>query len=373
MADNEHLKILGQGVKEWNAWIKNNPYIEPDLTKADLRGAELSGVDLSFANLHEADLRETNLSGADLMSADLTEANLRGANLRRADLTNGFLAWANFSRADLSGADLQAAWLEGAYLIRADLKEANLIRANLWGANLKGANLEGTVLRYASLVRTNLRGATLSGCNIYGVSAWDLKTDDKTKQDSLVITLPNSEENITVDNIEVAQFIYLLLNNQKLRDVIDTITSKVVLILGRFTGKRKPALDALRDIIRRYDLTPVMFDFRPPINRDITNTIRTLAGMARYVIADITNPRRVPQEIQAIIDMKVPIKFILKPLEGEEEYDVSDWLDYRWVCRDVFRYRTKNQLISGVDKEILSDLEKTERACARLKRMRTLK
>ena len=34
----------------------------------------------------------------------------------------------------------------------------------------------------------------------------------------------------TVDNIEVAQFIYLLLHNQKIRDVIDTITSKTVLI-----------------------------------------------------------------------------------------------------------------------------------------------
>jgi hypothetical protein len=36
-----------------------------------------------------------------------------------------------------------------------------------------------------------------------------------------------------VGDIEVAQFIYLLLNNQKLRDVIETITSKAVLILGR--------------------------------------------------------------------------------------------------------------------------------------------
>jgi len=54
----------------------------------------------------------------------------------------------------------------------------------------------------------------------------------------LIITPPNEPE-ITVDNIEVAQFIYLMLYNQKIRDVIDTITSKVVLILGRFTPERK--------------------------------------------------------------------------------------------------------------------------------------
>jgi len=39
---------------------------------------------------------------------------------------------------------------------------------------------------------------------------------------------------ITVDNIEVAQFIYLLLNNRAICNVIDAIASKAVLILGRF-------------------------------------------------------------------------------------------------------------------------------------------
>jgi hypothetical protein len=48
----------------------------------------------------------------------------------------------------------------------------------------------------------------------------------------LVIT-GAGEHAVTVDNIEVAQFIYLMLHNQKIRDVIDTITSKAVLILHR--------------------------------------------------------------------------------------------------------------------------------------------
>jgi hypothetical protein len=37
-----------------------------------------------------------------------------------------------------------------------------------------------------------------------------------------------------------------MLHNQKVRDVIDTITSKAVLILGRFTDERKAVLDAPR-------------------------------------------------------------------------------------------------------------------------------
>jgi hypothetical protein len=76
----------------------------------------------------------------------------------------------------------------------------------------------------------------------------------------LVIT-PRDEPEITVDNIEVAQFIYLMLHNQKIRDVIDTITSKAVLILGRFTDERKAVLDALREELRKRDYLPILFDF----------------------------------------------------------------------------------------------------------------
>jgi hypothetical protein len=106
----------------------------------------------------------------------------------------------------------------------------------------------------------------------------------------LVIT-PHNEPKITLDNLDVAQFIYLLLNNERVRDVINTITSKVVLILGRFADERKPVLDAIREELRRHDWLPVLFDFAKPTSRDITETVSTLAHMARLVIADITDAK----------------------------------------------------------------------------------
>jgi hypothetical protein len=82
--------------------------------------------------------------------------------------------------------------------------------------------------------------ANLSGCNIYRIAAWNVNLKDAI-QLNLRIT-PPGEPAIQVDNLEVAQFIYLLLDNAKIREVIDTITSKVVLILGRFTPERKAIL-----------------------------------------------------------------------------------------------------------------------------------
>ena len=130
---------------------------------------------------------------------------------------------------------------------------------------------------------------------MYGISAWDVKLEGAI-QSNLVIT-PSDESPIQVDNLEVAQFIYLLLNNQKIRSVIDTITSKVVLILGRFTPERKVVLDAIRDELRKRDYLPVLFDFEKPASKDLTGTIPTLANMARFVIADLTDPSSVPLRV----------------------------------------------------------------------------
>ena len=69
MANEEHFKILNQGVEAWNEWREKNPQRTPDLSGANLIMANLSGADLC-----EADLNKAVLHGADLYKADLTGA-----------------------------------------------------------------------------------------------------------------------------------------------------------------------------------------------------------------------------------------------------------------------------------------------------------
>jgi len=113
----------------------------------------------------------------------------------------------------------------------ANLSGADLSRAYLRGTDLSVANLSDANLEAAILIDTRIEGTNISRSKIYGISAWNLKLSQETKQFSLRIT-PHDEPDITVDNLEVAQFVYLILHNKKIRDVLNTISQKGVLILG---------------------------------------------------------------------------------------------------------------------------------------------
>jgi uncharacterized protein YjbI with pentapeptide repeats len=95
MANDEHVAILGRGAVVWNAWRAEQDET-PDLSRAGLRGLDLSGFDLSRTDLRGADLRGTNLSGANLSGAHLDGANFFKAVLDGADLAGAFLNGVQF-------------------------------------------------------------------------------------------------------------------------------------------------------------------------------------------------------------------------------------------------------------------------------------
>ncbi|GHO94907.1 hypothetical protein KSF_049550 [Reticulibacter mediterranei] len=98
MANQEHLDILRQGKKAWNQWRKEHADIQPDLS-----GAKLRDANLVWANLSRVNLSGASLVGADLKLADLSDANLRGANLYGADLTRAWLHRTDLTDANLNG------------------------------------------------------------------------------------------------------------------------------------------------------------------------------------------------------------------------------------------------------------------------------
>ena len=354
MANDEHVALLKQGVAAWNAWRDEN-YEKNVLHHPDLRGADLRREDLIRADLRGADLSGASLDRASLDRAILIGANLRGASLDRAILIGAYFDRADLIRANLIGADLRGADLSRANLSGADLRGADLSRANLSGADLTKAVLRGSDLQSTTLVETILTNADLTGCRIYGISAWDLKLEG-AQQQNLVITRADEPE-ITVDNVEVAQFIYLMLHNQKIRDVIDTITSKAVLILGRFTDERKAVLDALREELRKRNYLPILFDFEKPRSRDTDETITLLARMARFIVADVSDAKAVLQELRAIVpDLpSVPVQPII--LAIQEEPGMFDFYRNRPSFLPVHRYADQKQLLADVGGKVIRPAE----------------
>ena len=95
MPNDEHVVMLARGAAAWNEWRADHDET-PDLSRAGLRGLDLSGFDLSRADRRGADLRGTNLSGANLSVAHLDGANFFKAVLDGADLAGAFLNGAQF-------------------------------------------------------------------------------------------------------------------------------------------------------------------------------------------------------------------------------------------------------------------------------------
>jgi len=315
MANPEHLAILKQGVGVWNEWRKKNPKLVPDLTETDL----------SKLDLHRYYLHGSRLNGTDLSGANLSEAQLGWADL----------SYANLSRADLRGASLD---------------EADLVHTNLFAANLDGATLV-----FACVVEANFEKANLSNCRIYGSSAWGLKLSGAIQTNLIITSL--TEPRITVDDFEIAQFIYLLVNNEKIRDVIDTVARKIVLILGRFTPERKVVLDAIREELRKRDYLPVLFDFDKPATRDITETMRILAHLSRFIIVDISDPSSIPLELQAVVpDLAVPVQPLL--LSGQREFSMFVDLrkKYHWVLA-THQYTDIGDLLASLGDKVIAPAE----------------
>jgi hypothetical protein len=189
----------------------------------------------------------------------------------------------------------------------------------------------------------------------YQVSAWNSKLRSTEQRDLIITTRLGAV--ITVDDLRIAQFIYLLLEYKQIRDVLDTITAKAVLILGSFTDERKQILDAMRDELRGAGYLPILFDLAELANLYQTETLMTLVGISRFVIADVTDVYGLPQEMDAIVTRlsSVPIRPIVQ--SGAREIALLEELkSYPWVI-DTYEYQDTPQLLAALADEVINPAE----------------
>jgi uncharacterized protein YjbI with pentapeptide repeats len=334
--------------EQWNRWRSRTGEVP------DLRGGNLGDLDLRFLDLTGARLRGANLSAAMIRTGQLRSADLRDSNLRHTDL----------SYADLRGAKLRNAQLNHTLLTGADLR----------GADLRRAFLVGTALNQA-----RLQGADLTGAVVWGVGAWDMEFDARTRQQGLIVApglepldyIPQAylrgKDRIRVNDLDVAHFVSLLIENPRIGRVINAAAERVVLLLGRFVGRERRVLAALRQALPDFGYVPVVFDFEEPDNRDTIETVSILAGLSSFVIADLSQPRSTPLEAHLVIP-SIAVPFVPIVRAGEAPFSMFTALQrkYRWVLPTV-PYRSEASLVRKLRTAVI---EPAERAAAMIRRLK---
>jgi uncharacterized protein YjbI with pentapeptide repeats len=147
MANEEHLKVLRQGVEIWNEWRLEHPEISPDLANSDLCSQNLRSINFRKANLYQANLDKADLTFASLISSDLRQAKLREATLHRSHFTEAILNGATLWKADLSNSCLADSKLKNSILVETNLSWANLSGCTATAANFSRADFTGSYLK----------------------------------------------------------------------------------------------------------------------------------------------------------------------------------------------------------------------------------
>lgn len=354
MASIEHLNILKTGRDNWNKWMKENwrelPQIEVradsvlrrqkvlyvPFLKADLSGLDLTDFkELQGFDFHKVDFSNCNLKGINFKKSYFRKAWFRNADARNTCFDGSNCEEANFINANLSGSSF----------LSSVLTKSNFGKSTLYRTNFNGADLTNASLKMASLIETKLNRCNLSNCRVYGASIWNAELENSV-QDNLSIS-KHDEFSLTVDSLEIAQFLYLIASNKKFQTVIETLTSKIILILGRFTKERKQILDRIKGELTKKNYVPVIFDFHKPNNKDFIEPVLLIAQLAKFVIADFSDAKLILEEVPAIARSSSTVILPIIERTQDEPLTLRNLYNLRSVSK-TFIYNNEEHLISNL-------------------------
>ena len=130
-----------------------------------------------------------------------------------------------------------------------------------------------------------------------------------------------------------------------------------MLVLGRFTPERKKILDTIKEELRKNNYLPILFDFDKPTSRDTHETVTTLARLSKFIIADITDPKSIPQELVSIVHEipSLPVQPVIE--HGSEPWGMYDHIKQYKTVLDVFYYKDKAHLVESLKDKVFAKAE----------------
>ena len=125
---------------------------------------------------------------------------------------------------------------------------------------------------------------------------------------------------------------------------------------GYITVAAQGGTGAVR-IVFMCSLWLAVFNFDKPETKDFTETVRLLAGLSKFVIVDVTDPKPVPLELQATV-LQVIVPFLPIIENGQEPFAMlEDLWKYRdWVFEPL-HYSSADALMADLDGKIIQPAE----------------
>jgi len=133
-----------------------------------------------------------------------------------------------------------------------------------------------------------------------------------------------------------------------------SVTSSALASSVSGTVRPSALLEAIADKLRALDYLPIVFDFDRPTDRNLTETVKVLAGLSLFVVVDITNPRSVPLELQATVpDYMVP--FVTLVERGQPVFGMFDDLPRKcdWAL-PLLEYSSADTLLAAFENKVIS-------------------
>jgi len=347
MAEKEHVDILQQGINNWNKWQSENPNIYPDLSGINFYDVFEGSNDIyDIPAVYGANFDNCNLRNSQMRDREFEKCTFQNAQLHMSDCCYAF-----FSECKFSSTQMRLLRIGSTSYHDCVFDSCDFSYSSAEDTRFINCKIENSLFKNVHFVKADFSDSKISKCNVYGISSWDMVLDNTIQED--IYIMEDEDELLSVDDIELAQFLYMMIENRNLRKIIDTITSSAVLILGRFTEERKEILDKIKFLTRESGLIPILFDFDGPDSRDVTETVKILASISRFVIADLSDPRSIPQELMLIIPTSPSLNVYPIIEESQREYGMFSFFEKYNSVKEISRYNTKT--IESVIIEIIKN------------------
>jgi hypothetical protein len=103
---------------------------------------------------------------------------------------------------------------------------------------------------------------------------------------------------------------------------------------------------------------PELFTFPKPEGKGLTESIIGFAAFSKFIIADLSEPKSVPAELQAIVPNFFSLPVVPIILTTEEEYATfSDIQQRQNVIKPTIRYTDLDDLLKKLEKVVIPKAE----------------